>query len=148
MVENVFMNSLVNQRTPEQVREAWRNEPRKKYKPVSMTPDQLAQRRRQNEERRQRAYIKKRKAWAAKNPSRSHRRRKRTQQATPSWLTVEQAGQIAALYEEAKARPGNWHVDHIIPLRGKNVSGLHVPWNLQVIPAKDNLKKGNRVEAV
>lgn len=39
-----------------------------------------------------------------------------------------------------------WHVDHVVPLRGDKVSGLHTHHNLRVIPAVENMKKGNRFE--
>jgi hypothetical protein len=69
-------------------------------------------------------------------------------QRTPGWLTEDDRWLINEIYELAalrtKATNTPWHVDHIIPLRGKKVSGLHVPANLQVIPAAENLKKGAR----
>jgi hypothetical protein len=68
-------------------------------------------------------------------------------QRTPKWLTQAHKKHIKSHYELAKncakELGGEWHVDHVVPLRGDNVSGLHVPWNLQVLPKIDNLKKGN-----
>lgn len=66
--------------------------------------------------------------------------------ATPSWLTEEQKAEIRAFYLEAASREGEWHVDHIYPLRAKNSCGLHVPWNLQIITGDENRRKGNRFD--
>lgn len=67
---------------------------------------------------------------------------------TPKWLTSDQLDAIKLRYKEARAltrMTGVKHnVDHIVPLQGKTVSGLHVPWNLRVIPARDNARKKNR----
>jgi len=71
-------------------------------------------------------------------------------QRTPVWLTQEDHWMIEQAYELAALRTTMfgfaWHVDHVLPLRGKKVSGLHTPYNLQVIPAVENLRKSNRME--
>jgi len=68
---------------------------------------------------------------------------------TPSWLTAEHKTTIQKYYEEANRLTiifGVLHVvDHIVPLQGKTVSGLHVPWNLQILTAQENLAKSNNV---
>lgn len=73
-------------------------------------------------------------------------------QATPTWLTDEDFQQIEKFYQQAHylqlINEEEHHVDHIVPLQGKNVCGLHVPWNLQVITAKENLSKSNKYEDV
>lgn len=67
---------------------------------------------------------------------------------TPVWLTDDDFWAIEQAYELASLRTKlfgfQWHVDHVIPLHGELVSGLHVPHNLQVIPAWDNRSKSNR----
>lgn len=79
-------------------------------------------------------------AWTAK-------RRAAQLQRTPLWLTDAHHKQIDLFYWEAaevsKVVGDFYHVDHIVPLQGKKVSGLHVPWNLQILHAKENLSKGN-----
>lgn len=85
--------------------------------------------------------------WRKQNPGAalalSSRRRARKLQAMPNWLTDEHHDQMAKLY--AAARQFGCHVDHIVPLLGKTVCGLHVPWNLQILDPESNLKKGNRL---
>lgn len=67
---------------------------------------------------------------------------------TPPWLNDLQKKQIRYLYKKARAlylETGvKMHVDHIVPINGAIVSGLHVPWNLRIITAKENLQKGAR----
>jgi 5-methylcytosine-specific restriction endonuclease McrA len=74
-------------------------------------------------------------------------RRAKQAQATPAWLTNEQFKQIEEFYSMAKELetvfPWKQHVDHVVPINGKDVCGLHVPWNLQILSMKANLEKGN-----
>ena len=69
--------------------------------------------------------------------------------ATPSWLSPIQWAQINEFYDIALAKEVQtgikYHVDHIHPLRGKGFTGLHVPWNLQIITASDNMIKRNKL---
>lgn len=77
-------------------------------------------------------------------------RRRRFRQATPAWLTAEDKMEIRFKYrlaiELSRIAGVRYAVDHIIPLQGENVSGLHVPWNLRPIPQEVNLKKSNRLD--
>lgn len=94
------------------------------------------------------------KKWGKNNPTKIlvNTREQQTKRLMryPKWLTIDDRWMIEQAYELASLRTKMfgfpWHVDHIIPLQGKNVSGLHVPTNLQVIPASDNVRKSNSFE--
>lgn len=100
---------------------------------------------RQNTPKRCLEYQKK---WRKTSSGRLHGRKKQSEwrarknQAIPKWLTKEQKKQIQEIYNSC---PEGYQVDHIIPLRGINVKGLHVPWNLQHLSAQENRKKHNKV---
>ena len=74
------------------------------------------------------------KVRALKNHSETIRRRLVGGQAIAKLYAKE----LKQVYREC---PKGFHVDHIVPLRGKIVNGLHVPWNLQYLPASENIKK-------
>lgn len=86
--------------------------------------------------------------WAKANPGKRNSivkaRRSFIKLATPRWLTDQDRSRIRAIYREAASYgPGVMEVDHIVPLRGRTVCGLHVPGNLQIIPASANRAKSN-----
>jgi len=77
-------------------------------------------------------------------------RRARKVKATPKWLSKSDREHIKRIYrvrQKVSDKTGvEHHVDHIVPLKGDSICGLHVPWNLAIIPAKMNLSKGNKHE--
>jgi len=92
------------------------------------------------------------KKWFSKNKAKATfyamRRYTTIRNRTPKWLTEDDLWIMEQTYELAELRTKSfgfkWNVDHVVPLHGKKVSGLHVPSNLQVIPALENSRKGNR----
>lgn len=89
--------------------------------------------------------------YRLRNPDKCRARCKGYQErkrgAAPPWLTVEDLRAMESVYAEAQRRTeetGVPHeVDHIYPLNGVASCGLHVPWNLQVLPAAENRSKSN-----
>lgn len=67
---------------------------------------------------------------------------------TPKWANTAQIFSIYKLARKISKETGKQHhVDHIIPLKGKTVSGLHVENNLQILTQYENISKGNKFKA-
>jgi hypothetical protein len=102
-----------------------------------------------NKERITGRHRKYRKENPAKTAYLTAKRRATKLQATPNWLTLQERQQIKDIYKEAHvmklAEGKDYHVDHIVPLQGQNVCGLHVPWNLQILEASENRTKSNKL---
>ena len=96
--------------------------------------------------------IARKRGYAQANPGKvnaiSAKRKAAKLQRTPNWLTVDDYHAIRTLYETAaaltKATGIKHQVDHILPLRGKTVSGFHCPTNLQILTATENRSKYNK----
>lgn len=119
--------------------------------------EQRKNRVKQNPEKYKRIHGKANAKWKKENPGKwnaiAAKYRASKYKATPKWLTDSHWEEIEELYmlaqELAWLNNGEvFAVDHIVPLQGKNVSGLHVPWNLQLLPKVLNSSKGNRVTNV
>jgi hypothetical protein len=90
--------------------------------------------------------------WRVNNPdkdaAKTAKRHATKLHATPQWLTPDDLFMIEFQYLKAETLTlmtgVKHHVDHIVPLQGKNVCGLHVPQNLQVLTANENISKSNK----
>lgn len=86
--------------------------------------------------------------WAAANRNKVNataaRRRASKLRAIPAWADHAKINAAYDLCAEYRAKGINCHVDHIVPLQGKNVCGLHVHYNFQILDAKANQSKSNR----
>lgn len=109
---------------------------------------------RQYRERNKERWADKSKKWFAENPDKrvAYLAKRRAKYRTPKWVDAEETFLINEAYHLAQLRNKlfkfKWHVDHIIPLLGERVCGLHTIYNLQVIPAKINFAKNNRFEVL
>ena len=137
-------NRLSRKRNPETLKAAKKRH-YEKHKAIILV--KMQKYRQENRERRQKYFQKYKKIHAGKVRFWGAKRDAAIVQRTPSWLTKSDWLNIRCKYEVAamytKEGICKWHVDHIIPIQGKLVSGLHVPSNLRVITESENVRKNN-----
>jgi hypothetical protein len=130
-------------------------------------PERVKQQKRESAKRHPGAQRKRFAKWLAENGERNleHKRKWRKENpaavrasrmaryasqtnGTPAWLTRAQKQQILQFYKRAAQMTRDlgmkYEVDHIVPIRGRIVCGLHVPWNLQILTRSENAKKHNK----
>lgn len=76
----------------------------------------------------------------------SAKRRALKRNALPLWADLNEIKRIYAKAKQMCLSGESVHVDHEIPLSGKNVCGLHIHTNLKIISATENMKKSNKFE--
>ena len=131
-------------------------------------PDSFAKSRKKYYEKNKSSMLKKHTEWSQKNPEKvraysanwrrknnpviamhANKRRASKIQATPPWINEPDIQHMKDFYEAAlqfRIYTGKFYeVDHIIPLMGETVCGLHVPWNMQIIEEKQNRSKKNKL---
>lgn len=113
-------------------------------------PEKVAQKNKNYKTKNKQKVTEYNKQWWSENKDKrasyEGKRRATIIQRTPIWDSdahlIVAKYQLAAMLTQASGAPH--HVDHIIPLQGRKVSGLHVFSNLRVIPGSDNVKKSNK----
>lgn len=118
------------------------NEQRRKW--LEANPDYVRNWNLENSEKNKKYYL----DYYYRNPINARAneaaRRVSKSNAMPAWVDKEKIKEVYAFAYEFREAGFDVHVDHIIPLRGKIVCGLHIDSNLRVIMAQENMQKGNK----
>lgn len=119
-----------------------RRKAREKSKRLRNTPNAIKYRMENKDRALEAAY-----KWSRKNSHYASYARALRRAAIPKWADMEAIRQIYKTCNAYNARDeADFQVDHIIPIKGENVCGLHVESNLRIIPKALNMSKGNRME--
>lgn len=130
------------EKNPDYYREKYRNDPEERERCRTKWKSECKQK-----------AAARRRRWRENNPEEAKARNAATEKSrrrqTPPWAD---RSAILEIYRECRRVSSSTgvkhHVDHVIPLNGEQISGLHVAGNLRIIPASENMAKGNKVPPV